>query len=515
MGQLSQIKTLWQMAQDQIGTALNNIDGAIKYIEDGAQKHPNRLDIVQQSAPVSATTGEFLAERRQATNAYEQPSQPVNNVFGAPAASTNAFGQPAATPSPFGTPAFGQPAQPAASPFGQPSVMVAAPSPFGQPAPTTGAFGQTSTLGAKPSAFGTPAFGQPTQPGGAFGQPAALGATPSPFANTATTASPFANPQPAANPFGQPAQTATSNVFGAPTPAPAAQANPFGQPAQAVTNAFGAPATTTANPFGQPAPAAAPATNAFANPSPFGQAAPTGPSTINPFGQPAATTATPFGQQPATQLSQPTNVFGQPVQTQQPATNPFGQPPQQPPPTGFATTQPAGIPPAQQPSATIITGHQPDPSTYAVIGPDKRLQRFNNQPVTYMILKKPEDVESALLPTLAKQKDALDALIRGHARQDLVDRLRIRNQEEIDQLKYSMQVPVIRAFDGTVRRVWFPNGPPAGDSTTEAAPGPDGKSPYDDPKVMQEWSAFASTGRFENGVMPEVPPQRSFCNWVF
>lgn len=132
-----------------------------------------------------------------------------------------------------------------------------------------------------------------------------------------------------------------------------------------------------------------------------------------------------------------------------------------------------------------------------------------------MILKKPEDLESALLPTLSKQKSALDALIRNKARYDVIDRLRVRNQEELVQMKHDMEVPVIRAFDGTIRRVWFPNGPPAGDADTEAAPGPDGKSPYDDPKVMQQWSGFASTGRFENGVMPEVPPQRSLCNWVF
>lgn len=548
-GQLTAISALWQMAQEQIATSLGNINGAIKYIEEGAQRHPNRLDIVAQSAPQGQTSGEFLLERRRGANAFQQPNQPqpVNNVFGAPSSSTSTFGQPAelgATPSPFGAPAFGRPAQPAAaSPFGQPSGLGMTPSPFGQPAQPTGAFGQASQLGAKPSAFGTPAFGQPAQPTSAFGQPAALGATPSPFASPAPAATPFGNAQPATNAFGQPTQPAAtnafgqhtqpaatnafgqpnqpaaSNVFGAPT-APAAAANPFGQTAQPATNVFGAPSTAPAHPFGQPAaPAAAPATNAFGNPSPFGQAAPTGPSTANPFGQPAAAAApSPFGQQqqqqPAPQPPQPTNVFGQPVHTQQPAANPFGQQPQQAP-SGFAKNQPAGVPQAQQPPAPVITGQQPDPSTYTVIGSDKRLQRFNSQPVTYMLLKKPEDIESALLPTISKQKDALDALIKRHAGQHHIDQLRVRNQEELNQLKYNMEVPVVREFDGTIRRIWFPCGPPAENSDTEALPGPDGKSPYDDPKVVEQWSGFVATGRFENGVMPEVPPKRSICNWVF
>lgn len=512
MGQLTEISALWQMAQDQIGKALSNIDGAMQYIENGAQTHPNRLDIVQQSAP-GTTTGEFLVDRRKAiiasANPFLQPAnQPVNNVFGAPAASTNnVFGAPAAGTSTFGQPAglgptpsaFGAPA------FGQPAVMGAAPSAFAQSSQTTGAFGQTSALGPKPSAFGAPAFGQPAQPTGAFGQPATLGAAPSAFTNTATNA--FANPQPAPTAFGQPQQAATSNVFGAPPQG--ATTNVFGvptvAPAAATSNVFGAPApaAATSNVFGAPPQAAT--TNVFGAPP----AAPAA-ATSNVFGAPApAAPGHPFGQPPQAATS---NVFGAP--TPAPG-HPFGQPPQQAPPTSFGAIQPAGPPRPQPSSVPIITGLQPDPSTYTVFGPDKRLQRFNNQPVTYMLLKKPEDVESALLPTLAKQKDSLDGLIKGRARQDLIDRLRIKNQEELDQLKYSMEVPVIRGFDGTIRRVWFPNGPPAGNADTEAPPGPDGKSPYDDPKVMQQWSGFAATGRFENGVMPEVPPQRSLCNWVF
>lgn len=72
------------------------------------------------------------------------------------------------------------------------------------------------------------------------------------------------------------------------------------------------------------------------------------------------------------------------------------------------------------------------------------------------------------------------------------------------------EVPVIRNFDGSSTRIWFPNGAPPYNQDTEGAAG----GGYDE-KTSARWNAFAQTGRFEDGVMPEVPPMREFCTWDF
>jgi nucleoporin NUP42 len=71
-------------------------------------------------------------------------------------------------------------------------------------------------------------------------------------------------------------------------------------------------------------------------------------------------------------------------------------------------------------------------------------------------------------------------------------------------------VPVVRNFDGSTVRIWNPNGAPPYTDQTEAEP-----AKYEDPNVMQQWKAFVETGKFADGVMPEVPPKREFCMWDF
>lgn len=44
--------------QQQVQSILNDIDGAIRYIEEGANVHPNRIDIANElSGSKSSTTG--------------------------------------------------------------------------------------------------------------------------------------------------------------------------------------------------------------------------------------------------------------------------------------------------------------------------------------------------------------------------------------------------------------------------------------------------------------------------
>ena len=72
---------------------------------------------------------------------------------------------------------------------------------------------------------------------------------------------------------------------------------------------------------------------------------------------------------------------------------------------------------------------------------------------------------------------------------------------------------MIRNFNGTFQRIWFPDGPPNYLAETEGLPsdyeGPDGQ------RALEQWKFFMEKGTFEGGVMPEVAPKREFCAWDF
>ena len=255
-------------------TALNDVDGAIKYIIDGANQHPNRLDICHATgAPTTHTHNSNGGQQTGST--FDQAS-----TFGQPSAMTTA--------SEPGSSAFAKPA----TTFGQPSAPVSA---FGQPSSMgqqSSAFGQPSSLGTKPPAFGQTGFGQASQlgrPATSFGQPSST------FRQASSSAPTFGRPSvPSA--FGQGQQQ--TSAFGAP---PASGANQqdssFGKP----VTSFGSPsAPTQQGMFGQ---SAVPATS-----NPFAQAQ--APAAISAWGQSASVPAQPsisaFGQPAAAQ----SNAFG-------------------------------------------------------------------------------------------------------------------------------------------------------------------------------------------------------------
>ncbi|KAL2166093.1 hypothetical protein VTG60DRAFT_3301 [Thermothelomyces hinnuleus] len=467
-GALSDIQNLYQNAQQQIQHTLNNIPAAIQFIIDAAKTHPNRIDVCKAASGGAAPGGAFGSQR----NAFQQ-SAPSANPFdttSGPTTGGGVFGQPATLgqkPNPFGAPAaapaFGQPTQPAAPAFGQPATLGG--SLFGRPAQTTSAFGQISVLGAKPNPFGAPSLGQPAQPAApafgqsGFGQPGILGQRPNPFGTPAGEGGAFsttAQPAPQNPPFGQPAQQpqqaqTAPNPFGQPANNQPAN-NPFGQPSAA--SPFGQPATATPSPFGQPPQQQQqqqqqqqPAINPFGTPA-------TNAAPANPFGAPASSTApaNPFGQ-PAT--TSPFSAAG--GTTAASAPNPFGQP------STSAPTSTPGTASGANPYGPNATRQHPDISTYATHNPDKTLRMFKGKPVTY------EEPKPGSKP-----------------------------------------VPMVRNFDGTMVRIWMPNGAPPYTTQTEAEP-----EKYQDPTVMQQWKAFVETGRFAGGVMPEVPPKREFCMWDF
>ncbi|KAK3997813.1 nucleoporin AMO1 [Cladorrhinum sp. PSN332] len=471
---LNDIQTLYQNAQQQIQHSLSNIPAAIRFIVDAGNKHPNRIDICNNA---SGGGGGLTS------NAFGAPPPQVANPFGAAPAATpapGAFGQTSSLgqkPNPFGAPAFGQPAQPANAGFGQTPALGASSGVFGTPAQPGGAFGQPAQPGGafgQPSALGgggglggkvfgqaapQPAFGQSgfaqagaatQQPGLGFGQTAALGANPNPFG---------APQQPAAaNPFGQPQQKPDMNRF----LEPAISAGPFPPMANAVPasgNPFGAPSLAKNAFGGQMAPT---------NSSPFG-GQPTAPAQPGPFGQPQQ-------QQPVQQSSNPFGVATAAAPGAPAGQTMFGQTPmiasvasqvasQAVAGAGAAAAIKASAPQGQGPYGPNATRQHPDISAYTSKNPDGTLRMFKGKPVTYETPK-------------------------GGADKPL---------------------PFIRQFDGSMVRIWMPNGAPAYTKETEA----DDLSVYDDPSVQQQWAGFLQSGEFADGLIPEVPPKREWCQWDF
>ena len=311
--------TLVNNAEQQMKTALNDLDGAIRYICDGENQHPNRVDICRargqlgdasgassiptpafsqnskaspfgQSAVLSAPgnrSGTTNFGQASTVSALNNPSAPA---FGKPSAPASAFGQ--TSQSTFGTSSnttFGQPSTPLSN-----LNNVSAPA-FGQPAalgrPTT-VFGQSSSGLGQPS-FGASAFGQPSSQAPAFGAPSiqaplfsqSSGQAPAfpqtqapPLQSTGLEQS--ANLQSVGN-FAASSESRVSNPFGLPSTTTVAQPSsrtnssasvPFGHANQPSATASGNPATAAPGQFGQPS----------------GQQR-------NPFGQPSSTGAnTPF-----------------------------------------------------------------------------------------------------------------------------------------------------------------------------------------------------------------------------
>ncbi|CAI6338785.1 unnamed protein product [Periconia digitata] len=357
----------------QVKAVLDDLKGAVRYIEAGTDVHPNRLDIVAGKAPFTANNSNNNAPTSNPLS--QQPANPFSGgakmqtpAFGQPGGSTfgqpsnqgqgTAFGQPS---KPGQTTAFGQPSNPGqTTAFGQPSHPGQTSSAFGQasnPGQTSSPFGQPSALG------GTSAFGKPSVPGGgAFGQPA----TPSAFGSSG---------------FGKPSMPGAGAAFGqASTPG---QQSAFGQTsAPGASSGFGKPSMPgQTSAFGQPS---APGQgNAFAKPAfgqtGFGQTSQPG-ATSSPFGQQSqANKPNPFGQ---AQSSNQPSPFGQQTQTTT-QSSPFGQAQQQ----NAAQSSPfGGASAAQKPSpfaqASNANASPFAPQNQTSTAPSSAPNPFNTKPPT-------------------------------------------------------------------------------------------------------------------------------------
>ncbi|KAL8833070.1 MAG: hypothetical protein Q9170_004532 [Blastenia crenularia] len=455
---IQEAKLLYSNADQQIQTVLSDLDGALKYITDAANQHPNRLDVCKAK-------GGDASQQQQPSGSFGSAAPSASGPrFGQPS-----FGQPSAPA--FGKPSFGQAPAPAPA-FGQPANLGQKPAVFGQasnPNPAQ-AFGQPVNLNQAPAAFGqisdpstAPTFGQNSTPS-QFGQPQRA-AKPfgvqqpqqPPVIGQITTPLPFGQPQQLAKPFGSqeaPNQLGLSqqtNAFGK-QPSTGSQASGiFGQqPAPASTNPF-AKAPPTSSGFGQPSTALAPT-------NPFGK--PEAPQTSNAFSkapspQPAAN---PFASK---ELGQNAGTFGQSKQPSAPA---FGQP-SAPLSTGFFG-KPTGKPPAQLP-ATVPTA----PATQA----------------------------NRAVPITARFET------------DREGKRRLTSWQG-QRVTYVGEDPCIKHFgDGGWQKIWFPEGPPTLTSRTQQYP--DGFTV--DEAARENFQHFFQHGSGLDGLIPEMPPPRDMISWNF
>ena len=202
---IQEAQTLFDNANQQNQTALNDLKGAMQYVSLGEQQHPNRNDICRETS-TTATVG---SQPMSAPSPSGFGSVPTGSSFGrpsAPAQQPSRFGQSSAfrsTSSPFAPRAHAQFAQPSvtsgapAARFGQPSnpfaqTRAAQQSGFSQPSAPASSQSQTSFTNTQAQPASNTSFGKPSQgSNGAFGSQG--------------------NSIPAVNPFVKPQETGTSS----------------------------------------------------------------------------------------------------------------------------------------------------------------------------------------------------------------------------------------------------------------------------------------------------------------
>lgn len=307
-----------------------------------------------------------------------------------------------------------------------------------------------SIYDAAPAATATGWPAQPAQPmqTSSFGQPSVP-------TNSMTTPQLTQPGFGQASTFGAPSATAQSSfgqpsTFGAPSSAPSST---FGQP-----STFGAPSSAPVSGFGQPsafAAASSTPSSGFGLPSALGSAVHT--NGMSPFAQ-AGTVGpqqTSFGQPSA-----PQSTFASPFASlnhaAQQAPNGHGHPFAAPiAPAHAASPTPDAMDHTTTSENEGSASVTPDVNRYMTYDGRGRVQRFKNQAVVYV-----DEVPHAVRP------------------------------------------------DGKKERIWFPNGIPVPNPCTEvtaeiyAVAGT---------ALEQIYHAVASTGTFQGGLIPEIPPKR---DWI-
>ncbi|KAI9723613.1 MAG: hypothetical protein M1812_000913 [Candelaria pacifica] len=417
-------QNLYNNAQQQHRSALNDLEGAIDFLIAGANSHPNRLDVCAASRKANTSTVQTQQSFTQSNATSGWPA--ITNGSAPPFGQQNVLsGQPSA---PAPAPGFGQPSQlnpqfangaSASSSFGKPSQLGANPG-----------FGQASQLGQKPNPFGPP-----SQPGGstAFSRPS----QPNPIAQV----SPFAQHAIATGGFGE--QGLTKTIGGISQPSQPTNSGGFGPTAGPVSNGgFRQPLQPTEKPFGQPAQSTAtnsfsrvqPNTAAFANPQSAQSTQP------NPFFSPPPLSAHPTLDSGDGSVSTPYGTAGVNL----------GNWPKD------STNNPVPFPlQVANPYDTITSLSHPDIRQYSIRDPRNFMLAWKGRPVTYV--------------------------------------------DKVPCFK--------RADDGTLERIWFPDGPPAYNKGTELP-----MEEYDE-VTKDAYLFMRDNASFKDGLMPMMPPRREWSKW--
>ena len=458
-----ELSRMYQNAADQIQNVLQNLDQAVQFVIDSKDKHPNRFDIIRQSAPERAT-GESSRDKLQQEKQQSSGSFRGSGGSGlAPSTASSAFG---AKPLPFGGGSSGG----GSGGFGSTSSSAFAQTSALSSSMNRSAFGQTSPFGSGAStatpSFGKPAFGSP-----GFGQPSKLGQTQSIWGSGAFSSLSKTNSKSA---FVGGQQTSSSLGFGQAQfgqasglglkPSPFSSASPFSQATQAQQTTSGfSQNQSSASPFTQAA------QNQQQQSSPFGQAHQQQQQTSSPFGQPqqpsgfasagGITGKNPFGSQTQT------NGFGASVT---PQTTAFSQTPRQKP----QQQQPQGE--SANPYPANSAAKHPPSESYMQKDMNGRLTTFKGKSVSY----KPDPFK----------KESTSPTVPGYLDKGA------------------------GAFGSQEKwiKIWFPAGPPVYNKDTE---GPDpGK--YTN-SLKQAYQEAIQKSVFTLGQMPDVPPMRQWCLWDF
>ncbi len=339
--------------------------------------------------------------------------------------------------------------------------------------------GQGGSGSGQQSAFGSPSPLEVPQPitSSTFGQPAALGKPTSAFGQPASS---FGQP---ASSFGQPSALGRPQpaTFGQPSIPPSQPASAFGQP----SGTFGRPSTSFGQPsgvFGQPSLGPATTASSFGQPSALGGTI-SAPSTL---GQP-----TGFGaaQQPTSSFGQSSNPFGQASAVSPPQTTPFAQP-----------SQPAQLGSFGQPSQPAQPsgfGQPSQPAQSTGFGQSSQLPQTGG----FGLPAKPP------APTTNGAFGAPPATTNGHSVQrDAQNKLTAWHGKPVSYIDGD---PCYRRPDGTWEKIWFPDGPPKENEDTQL---PD--EAYDE-RTKEAYMYMRLHRAFKDGIMPDKPPKREWCNWDF
>lgn len=455
---------LFRASEDQIRTAVDNIDDAMKFISE-SKESPTRIGICQTSTGVD---GGFLSHSLEPGMGLSTSNQNGQNQFGL-------------------------------------SFQTQAPSSFG--------------VSSQPGT--TSQFGAPSQPGplNRFGAPSVIGQNPNPFApaNSKPSESPFGAYSTSTNAFNS-AQATPSNPFNVPSQPPAnIPGNPFGAPSEQFSTPsnnpaflglntqkppipFGAPSVTPANPFQSSGATSTPFDTPAAIANPFQ----TGAKSPNPFGAPTAL-ANPFQTN-----NKPATVFGAPSASVNPFQTSQAQP--TPPSANFSQTSQSNI------SAHLSTepNHNPFQAQKAsqVVNPfqaSSSIQLGNPFATTVNTVGNHSNGPQPAVGGLSKPEST-----GSWKKQADLASYSTKNENGKGLSTFKGRRVVYRADEpgfeigGRWLRIWCPKGIPSQAAGTELDP-----ASYNDKDVEAAYMHLHDYGVFQGGIMPQVPPKIAWCKFDF